>query len=190
VDEQAVLDIFTRRGALLEGHFLLSSGLHSNRYLQCALVLQYPADAEALGAALAEHFRDEKLDIVVAPALGGVIVAHVVARALNLPALFTERDGGEMTLRRGFSIAPGARVLVVEDVVTTGGSTREVIKVVEQAGGVVVAVGSLIDRSGGSVELPCRRAALATLTVPTYAPDSCPFCQQGLPAIKPGSRKS
>jgi len=189
VDEQSVLDTFVRRGALLEGHFLLSSGLHSEKYLQCALVLQYPEEAERLCSALAEHFRDQQIDFVIAPALGGVIVAHEVARALGVRALFTERESGRMTLRRGFQIAGGERALVVEDVITTGGSTREVIEVVEQLGGKVAAVGSLIDRSGGKAELPFRRAALATLSVPTYEPDSCPLCRQGSQAIKPGSRK-
>jgi orotate phosphoribosyltransferase len=190
VNEQAVIEMFIRRGALLQGHFLLSSGLHSDKYLQCALVLQYPADAEALGASLAANFQNDQIDLVVAPALGGVIVSHVVARALGVPALFTERDNGQMSLRRGFQIAAGTRVLVVEDVVTTGGSTREVIKVMAELDAQVVGVGSLIDRSGGKVELPYKRAALATLTVPTYQPDNCPLCQQGLPVVKPGSRKA
>lgn len=188
MDEQAVIDTFLRCGALLEGHFLLSSGLHSPRYLQCALVLQHPDTAGTLCSALAEHFRGDDIDLVVAPALGGVIVAHEVARALGVRALFTEREGGEMRLRRGFQIRPGERALVVEDVITTGGSTREVVQVVEGCGAAVAAVGSLIDRSGGKAELPYKRAALATLSVPTYKPEECPLCQQGTKAVKPGSR--
>ena len=160
MDEQAVVDIFKRRGALLEGHFLLSSGLHSSRYLQCALVLQFPEDAEKLGSELARRFSSEQIDLVIAPALGGVIVAHEVARALGTRALFTEREAGQMQLRRGFQIGQGERALVVEDVITTGGSTREVIGVVESSGGLVVAVGSIIDRSGGNLSMPYKRDAL------------------------------
>lgn len=188
--EPEVIELFIQREALLQGHFLLSSGLHSDKYLQCALVLQHPKDAERLGAALASHFQDDKIDLVVAPALGGVIVAHETARALGTAALFTERDAGQMSLRRGFQIPAGARILVVEDVITTGGSTKEVIEVVEKHGGVVVAVGSLIDRSGGNVDLPYKRAALATLKVPTFKPEECPHCQAGLAVVKPGSRKA
>jgi len=189
VDEQSVIDTFVRRGALLEGHFLLSSGLHSERYLQCALVLQHPEDAERLCSALADHFRDERVDLVIAPALGGVIVAHEVARSLEVRALFTEREASQMALRRGFQIGEGERALVVEDVITTGGSTREVIGVVERFGAEVVGIGSLIDRSGGKAVLAFRRAALATLSVPTYEPENCPLCRRGLPVVKPGSRK-
>ncbi|MEW6731199.1 MAG: orotate phosphoribosyltransferase [Acidobacteriota bacterium] len=188
MDEQAVLDLFLRREALLTGHFVLSSGLHSSKYLQCALVLQFPDDATQLGAALADHFRNEPVGLVVAPALGGIIVAHEVARALGVRALFTERETGQMRLRRGFQLQSGERALVVEDVVTTGGSTREVIEVVEQSGGQVVGVGSIIDRSGGGLTFSCKRAALAALSVPTYDPQSCPLCQQGIAVIKPGSR--
>lgn len=188
-----VLKVFTTHEALLTGHFLLTSGLHSPRYLQCALVLQYPAMAERLCAALAEQAKsDERIgavDLVIAPALGGVIVAHEVARALGVRALFTERQEGGMTLRRGFQIKPGARVLVVEDVVTTGGSTREVMEVVAQHGGTVVGAGSLIDRSGGAVALGVPRHALAMLEVPTYKPEECPLCREGSMATKPGSRK-
>ncbi|MBL8149625.1 MAG: orotate phosphoribosyltransferase [Blastocatellia bacterium] len=188
MNEQQVIDLFLKRQALLEGHFLLSSGLHSSKYLQCALVLQYPSDAEALGRSLAVSFTTDQIDVVVAPALGGVIIGYEVARALNLRSIFTEREAGTMKLRRGFSINPGEKALVVEDVITTGGSTREVISVVESYGGEVVAVGSLIDRSGGTVEFAQKRAALATLTVPTYQPTACPMCEQGSIAIKPGSR--
>jgi orotate phosphoribosyltransferase len=188
VDEQSVIEIFTSRGALLEGHFLLSSGLHSEKYLQSALVLQFPGDAERLGSALAANFQKSEIDLVVAPALGGIIVAHEVARSLGVRSLFTEREAGKMQLRRGFQIKDGERALVVEDVITTGGSTREVIEVVERSGGKVVGIGSLIDRSGGKVEMPFKRAALATLIVPTYEPQNCPLCRHGSLAVKPGSR--
>jgi orotate phosphoribosyltransferase len=189
-----VLKIFEANEALLTGHFLLSSGLHSNRYLQCALVLQHPAIAEKLCAELAAKAKADKavgeIDLVVAPALGGVIVAHEVARALGVRALFTERQDGAMKLRRGFQIKPGERCLVVEDVVTTGGSTREVMEVVAQCGGLTAGAGSLIDRSGGAVDLGVPRHALAVLEVPTYKPDECPMCRSGSTAIKPGSRPS
>ena len=186
--QEDVLQMFEADGALLAGHFLLTSGLHSAQYLQCALVLQHPPHAEALGRALAAHFHGEALDLVIAPAVGGIIVAQEVARALGVRALFAERQAGVLTLRRGFRIGPGERALVVEDVVTTGGSTRETIEVVRQSGGVVVGAGSLIDRSGGAVDLGVRRVALATLSVPTFAPEVCPLCQSGTPAVKPGSR--
>lgn len=190
---EEVLKTFEENQALLKGHFLLSSGLHSNRYLQCALVLQHPAVAERLCAELAAKARADaaigSIDLVIAPALGGVIVAHEVARALGVRALFTERQESAMTLRRGFQIAPGERCFVVEDVVTTGGSTREVMAVVEALGGKTVGAGSLIDRSGGAVDLGVPRHALAVLEVPTYKPEDCPMCKEGSVAIKPGSRK-
>lgn len=189
---EEVLEIFEQNGALLRGHFLLSSGLHSSRYLQCALVLQHPAIAGRLGAELAKlaaaDGRIPRIDAVMAPALGGIIVAHEVARALGVRALFTERQAGGMQLRRGFQLAPGEQILVVEDVVTTGGSTREVMDVVSELGGVAVGAGSLIDRSGGAVDLGVPRHALAVLEVPVYQPNDCPLCSEGTPAIKPGSR--
>jgi orotate phosphoribosyltransferase len=190
---EEVLKIFEENEALLKGHFLLSSGLHSNRYLQCALVLQHPAVADKLCTELAARAKaDEgigRIDLVIAPALGGVIVAHEVARSLGVRALFTERQEKTMTLRRGFQIKPGECCLVVEDVVTTGGSTREVMDVVAQHGGVTVGAGSLIDRSGGTVDLGVPRHALAVLEVPTYKPEECPMCKEGSTAIKPGSRQ-
>ena len=183
-----VLDLFRRVGALLEGHFKLSSGLHSPGYLQSALVLQYPHEAEALGAALAEAARPLKPDVVMSPALGGIVIGQEVARALNVPAVFAERQDGTLTLRRGFSLAPGTRVFVVEDVVTTGGSTRETMDVATRAGGVVVGAGSIIDRSGGNQGLSVPYSALAQVAFPTYQPDTCPLCAGGSTAIKPGSR--
>ena len=186
--QEEVLDIYTRTGALLAGHFLLSSGLHSDRYLQSALVLQQPEIATRLCAALAGHFRDLKIEVVIAPALGGVFVSHETARALGVRALFVERVNGELTLRRGFSIRANERVLVVEDVITTGKSTRETIAVVEKAGGNVIAAGSLVDRSGGKADLGVPYRSLVTLDVPSYRPEDCPMCKAGSTPVKPGSR--
>ena len=188
MEEGELLEIFRRHHALLEGHFVLSSGLHSDRYIQCALVLQHPEAAEQLGRELAAQLGHLRATLVVAPALGGILVAHEVARALGVRALFTERQDGRMTLRRGFALAPGEPALVVEDVITTGGSTLETIHAVEEAGGKVVGAGSLVDRSGGGAELGVPRAALLTLTVRNYQPAECPLCKAGLPAVKPGSR--
>jgi orotate phosphoribosyltransferase len=187
-NENEILNVFRKRSALLEGHFALSSGLHSENYLQCALVLQYPDAATELCFKLAGMFRGEKVDFVIAPALGGIIVAHEVAKALGVRALFAERVEGKLTLRRGFSIREGERAIVVEDVVTTGGSTLETMKVVTDAGGVVVGAGTLIDRSGGKADLGVPSKALVTLSIPTYSPDECPMCKKGLPITKPGSR--
>lgn len=186
--ERETLALYEKTGALMRGHFRLTSGLHSDVYLQSALVLQYPEQAAALCTALAEPFRDARVQTVLAPAIGGIPVAHEVARALGVRALFAERENGVMRLRRGFTLAAGERCLVVEDVVTTGGSTREVIRCVEEHGGVVVGVGMLIDRSGGAAEFPVRHVALATITATTWPPDDCPLCQAGGQAIKPGSR--
>lgn len=188
--QEEVLRMFKQSGALLEGHFLLTSGLHSARYLQCALVLEQPGQAAALGKALAARLREigEPPDLVIAPALGGILVAHEVARAAGVRAIFAERQNGELTLRRGFEIRPGEKAFVVEDVVTTGGSTRETMNVVTQAGGIVVAAGSLIDRSGGKTDLGVPRAALAVLDVPAFPAEECPLCKTGSRAIKPGSR--
>ena len=183
-----VLDIYKKTGALLFGHFLLSSGLHSSQYLQSALVLQQPDIATRVCAALAENFKKGTIDAVIAPALGGVFVSHETARALGVRALFAERVEGKLTLRRGFTIKPGERVLVVEDVITTGKSTKETIEVVKNAGGVVVAAGSLIDRSNGKAELGVPYKSLVTLDVPTYAPETCPLCKSGSVPVKPGSR--
>jgi orotate phosphoribosyltransferase len=183
-----LLAIFKQTGALLEGHFQLTSGLHSDRYLQCALVLQFPKHAEWVGRAIGDHFSNEQIDAVVAPAVGGIIVAHETARALSTRALFTERDAGTMRFRRGFQLREGERVLVVEDVVTTGGSTRETIDCVTAAGGRVVGAASMVDRSGGRVDVGTRRIALLTLEVATFDPDQCPLCKSGSAAVKPGSR--
>ena len=186
--QDEVLHIYQKTGALLTGHFLLSSGLHSERYLQSALVLQQPDIATKLCAALAEHFKNSSIEAVIAPALGGVFVSHETARALGVRALFAERVNGELTLRRGFTIKPGERILVVEDVITTGKSTRETIEVVKKAGGVVVVAASLVDRSGGTAELGVPYKALVTLDVPSYTALECPLCKAGSTPIKPGSR--
>lgn len=188
MDQDATLALFRRAGALLEGHFRLSSGLHSNGYLQSALVLQRPDDAANLGAALAGRVTSWRPDVVLSPALGGVIIGHEVARALVVRALFAERADGNLTLRRGFSLSRGERVLVVEDVVTTGGSTRETIDVATSAGAQVVGAAALIDRSGGTAQLGVPFEALARLSLPTYEPSTCPLCAKGLPVTKPGSR--
>ena len=184
------LDDMTAAGALLEGHFKLSSGRHSSRYLQCALYLADPARAEAAGRQLAARLKNAAAQLVAAPALGGVIIGHEVARALeDVPFFFTERSDGAMTLRRGFRIEPGCRVLVVEDVVTTGGSTREVMDVVTQQGGVVVGVGAIVNRSGQENPFaPLPFTALLTVDVPNYPPEACPLCASGVPITKPGSR--
>ena len=183
-----LLNIFQETGALLEGHFHLTSGLHSERYLQCALVLQHPEHAELVGRRLAAQFSDDRVGAVVAPAIGGIIVAHETARAIGARALFTEREAGVMTLRRGFRLKRGERVLVVEDVVTTGGSTRETIEAVINADGVVIGAGSMVDRSGGTVDLGVRQQSLLTLEVASYDPSECPLCKNGVPLTKPGSR--
>ncbi len=189
----AVLGAFFETGAYLRGHFRLTSGLHSPEYLQCALVLQHPRHAEHFGRLLAAEFRrvDPTLSIAVvaAPAIGGLIIGHEVARTLGARFIFTERDAtGKMVLRRGFSIEPGETVVVVEDVVTTGGSSREVIEILQKAGARLVAAGSIIDRSGGGVDLGIPRVALKTLKVVAYPPDDCPLCRDGNPVVKPGSR--
>lgn len=188
MNEQDTLALYEKTGALMRGHFRLTSGLHSDVYLQSALVLQYPEHAAALGAALAAPFRDAGAATVLAPAIGGILVAHEVARTLGARCLFTERENGVMTLRRGFTIQPAERCLVVEDVITTGGSTREVVECVEKAGGAVVGVGSLIDRSGGAARFAVRRVALATVRAEAWKPEACPLCKTGSQAIKPGSR--
>jgi orotate phosphoribosyltransferase len=188
VTADAVLDRFRRVGALLEGHFRLTSGLHSPGYLQCALVLQHPREAEALGAELADRARGLGTTVVLSPALGGIVIGQEVGRALGVRAIFAERQDGKLTLRRGFTLSPDERVFVVEDVVTTGGSTRETIDVAREAGARVVGAGSIIDRSGGHQQLDVPYLALATVSLPTYQPEACPLCAAGQPVVKPGSR--
>jgi orotate phosphoribosyltransferase len=190
---ESVLDLFRATGAYLEGHFRLTSGLHSPNYLQCALVLRHPPAAEGLGRRLAAELRsilDESPALVVSPALGGLIIGHEVARALGTPFLFTERDPEthKMVFRRGFAVQPGQTAVVVEDVITTGGSTRDVIEALRAAGARVLAAGSIIDRSGGTAEVGTPRVALATLQVTAHSPGTCPLCREGVPVVKPGSR--
>ena len=184
----AVLALFRQSGALLEGHFKLSSGLHSNRYLQSALVLQHPEQAAQLGRAIGESVRSLRPNVVLSPALGGIVIGQEVGRVLGIRALFAERQEGKLRLRRGFSLEPGERVLVVEDVVTTGLSTRETIEVARAAGAEVVGAAAIIDRSGGQQALDVPFYALATVSLPTYEPAECPQCLTGEPVIKPGSR--
>jgi orotate phosphoribosyltransferase len=188
VSVDSVLNRFRRVGALLEGHFRLTSGLHSPGYLQCALVLQHAREAEACGDEIAAKIRDLNPQVVLSPALGGIVIGQEVGRALDVRAIFAERQDGKLTLRRGFSLEPGERVLVVEDVVTTGGSTRETIDVARAAGATVVGAAAIIDRSGGQQNLDVPFHALATLSLPTYQAESCPLCVAGQPVIKPGSR--
>ncbi len=188
---EEIVKLLESVGAIRQGHFELSSGRHSGTYIQCALVLAHPQYAEQLGRAVAALFRDHSIACVVSPALGGVIIGHEVARALGVRALFVERDrSGQMALRRGFELQPGERVLVIEDVWTTGGSTRETIGVVEQEGGLAVAAGAIIDRSGGRIELNVASRALLEMEVPSYEPDECPQCRAGAVATRPGSRFS
>jgi orotate phosphoribosyltransferase len=185
---EEVIDEFRKTGALLEGHFQLSSGLHSTVYLQCALVLQFPEKAESFGRAIAEQFSASGIQLVASPAIGGIVIGHEVARALGARFIWTEREAGEMTLRRGFTVSQGERILVVEDVVTTGGSTRETVEALLLAGADVAAAASIIDRSGGSAEVGVARVALATLKVAAVEPEICDACKLGEPAVKPGSR--
>ncbi len=190
---ERVLDLFRQTGAYLQGHFRLSSGLHSSGYLQSALVLQYPKHAEQLGRMLAEALsgltNGEKIGSVISPALGGLIIGHEVARAMGARFLFTERDADrKMSLRRGFTIEPGEKLVVIEDVITTGGSTKEVIDVVRALGGKTIVAGSIIDRSGGTADLGIPQAALETLSVPVWEAEKCPLCAKGEPVTKPGSR--
>jgi orotate phosphoribosyltransferase len=184
-----LLDLFRRSGALLEGHFRLSSGLHSPGYLQCALVLQHPESAEALGRALADRARALRPTVVLSPALGGVVIGHEVGRALGVRALFAERQDGALTLRRGFTLGARDRVLVVEDVLTTGGSTRETMQVARAAGAQVVGAASIVDRSGGGPGFDVPFSALFDIALPTYEPDTCPLCAAGVSVTKPGSRQ-
>jgi orotate phosphoribosyltransferase len=189
------MSLFEETGAYLRGHFRLTSGLHSGEYLQCAKVLAVPRYAERLGRELANQLQSlighGRVDLVVAPAIGGIVIGHEVARALNVRSFFTERDAvsNEMTLRRGFEVNSGERAIVIEDVVTTGGSTREVIRLLQSAGVAVPGAGSIIDRSDGQVDLGVPRVALETIRAETYDASDCPLCKAGTPLVKPGSRR-
>ena len=185
--EQEVKDLLIKTNAIMEGHFLLTSGLHSPQYVEKFNVLQHPAYTEKLCQAMAEKFKDQNIQTVVGPVTGGILLAHETGKALGTRAIFTERENGKMTFRRGFSLQPGERVLIVEDIVTTGGSIKEVIDVVKAQGGIPVAVSMLVDRSGGKAsfgDVPCT--ALLHLNVETYKPEECPLCKQGIPMTKRG----
>jgi orotate phosphoribosyltransferase len=187
-----VLKMFKKRGALLQGHFKLTSGLHSDSYLQCALLLQYGPESDAMGAELAQRFKkitqENPITAVVSPAIGGIVLGYVIARALGVRAMFAERVDGKFVLRRGFALAPGEQVLVAEDVLTTGGSVREIAEMVENNGAHVVGFASLADRSGSELKLPAPTQSLLKLSLVTYPPDHCALCEQGIPLVKPGSR--
>jgi orotate phosphoribosyltransferase len=188
LSKDEVLKIFRDTKALLDGHFLLTSGLHSPNYFQCAKVLQYPRHLEALSAQIAARFNEDRIDVVISPGIGGIVVGTEVGRQLGARTIFAERKEGKMGLRRGFELARGERVLVVEDVTTTGGSVREVIELVRQAGAVLAGVGCIVDRSNGKVKFDAKQVSVLVLEVVTYEPQACPLCQQGSPAVKPGSR--
>lgn len=191
ITQERVMKILKEAGVLLEGHFRLTSGRHSNKYLQCAKIFRNTKYSEELCAALAEQFKNDKVQIVIGPAMGAVQMAYEVSRPLHCENFFTERDEeGKMALRRGFAVNPGDRVLVVEDVVTTGGSVREVIDLVKAAGGVVVGVGSIVDRTGGKIDFGVPFKAVISVDVESWEPENCPLCKAGAPApVKPGSRK-
>jgi orotate phosphoribosyltransferase len=190
MDANTVLDLFRQSGALLEGHFRLTSGLHSERYLQSALVLQHPELAGRLGEALAERTRHLQPTVVLSPALGGIVIGQEVGRALGIRAIFAERQDTRLMLRRGFSVTPADRVLVVEDVITTGGSTRETIEVAATAGARTLGAAAIIDRGGASARIEVPLFSLVRLEVPTYQPEACPLCARDIPVVKPGSRAS
>lgn len=186
-----VLSLFKETGALLEGHFLLTSGLHSNQYFQCAKVLQHPNHCASLCSVIADHFRSHSIELVIAPALGGIVVGQEVGRQLGVRTIFAERKDGAMQIRRGFEIAAGERVLVCEDVVTTGGSVQEVIALVLERNAVLAGVACIVDRSGGTVHFdktPDPLVPVLRMNAVTYKPDNCPLCAKGIPAVKPGSR--
>lgn len=188
MDNQRVLEIFKQTGVLMEGHFLLTSGRHSNQYMQCAKVFQYPIYTEELAKELALTFQADGVDLVIGPAIGGITLSYEMARCLGVKNIFAERENGTMTLRRGFEIPQGAKVLVVEDVVTTGGSVKEVIELVNQIGGKVIGVGAFVDRSNGKVEFGVKFNSILALEVKSYTAEDCPLCKAGIPVIKPGSR--
>jgi orotate phosphoribosyltransferase len=188
LSREDILSIFRKTGALLEGHFILTSGLHSSTYFQCARIFQYPDHSEKLCRDIARHFRDVEIDLVVSPAVGGIIFGYELARQLDVRNIFTEREGGSMTLRRGFKVNRGEKILVAEDVTTTGGSVKELIKAVTNMGGDILAVTSIVDRSGGKVQFGVPYYSLFQMDVKNYDPDECPLCGQGSRAIKPGSR--
>ncbi|WDV47607.1 orotate phosphoribosyltransferase [Clostridiaceae bacterium M8S5] len=186
---EEIINIFKESGVLLEGHFLLTSGKHSKQYLQCAKLFQYPESSQIISKELADKFRDTEIDVVIGPAIGGIILAYEVAKQLNVKNVFAERENGAMTLRRGFSINEGDKVLVVEDVVTTGGSVKEVIDIVKEMKGVVVGVGSVVDRSSNNIKFEEELRSVIKFDIETFESDACPLCKEGIEVVKPGSRK-
>lgn len=190
MNSEQIIEHFRDTNALLDGHFILSSGLHSPKYLQCALALQYPADAAKFGRAIADRFTNEQIETIASPAIGGLIIGYEVAKALNVRFIWTERQDGVMIVRRGFSVKKDGRILVVEDVITTGGSTRECIAALEEYGAKIIGAASIIDRSNGAADVGVPRLELVKLDVPSYKPENCPLCAQGIEAAKPGSRIS
>lgn len=190
LNDEQILEHFKSTDALLDGHFILSSGLHSPNYLQCALALQFPADAVKFGKAIAERFVDANIETVASPAIGGLVIGYAVAQALNARFIWTERENGTMTVRRGFNVRENERILVVEDVITTGGSTRECIAALESRGANIIGAASIIDRSNGAADVGVPRISLVSLEVPSYQPENCPLCEKGDEAIKPGSRQT
>lgn len=186
--DEKVLKILKEADVLMEGHFLLTSGRHSDKYLQCARIFQYTKYSEELCKILAGKFKDSEIDIVIGPAIGAIQMAYEVSRHLGVKNIFAERQDGAMTLRRGFSIEKGQKVLVVEDVITTGGSVKEVIEVVNGCGGDIVGVGVIVDRSGGKVDFGTRLESVISMEVQSYSPEQCPLCKENIPIIKPGSR--
>ncbi|MDI3507856.1 MAG: orotate phosphoribosyltransferase [Clostridiales bacterium] len=187
--KEQVTDILNKTGVLLNGHFLLTSGRHSDRYMQCAKLFQYPEYSELVCKSLAEGFSDEKVDLVIGPAIGGIIIAYELARQLDAKAIFAEREDGVMTLRRGFEIPAVARVVVAEDVTTTGGSVKEVIELVKQSQAELAGVAVVVDRSNGNVDFGTKLCAAIAMDIPSYEPSECPLCKDGIPVVKPGSRK-
>lgn len=183
-----VMEILKEAGVLQEGHFLLTSGRHSDTYLQCAKIFQDARYSEELCAALAEQFKDQEIDLVIGPAIGAIQMSYEVSRHLGVKNIFAEREDGKMTLRRNFEILPGQKVLVVEDVVTTGGSVREVIEIVKQNGGIVAGVGVVVDRTGGKINFGVPLSSVIAMDVVSYTPDECPLCRENKPLVKPGSR--
>ena len=191
IKTEEVMKKFEEAGAIQKGHFKLTSGVHSDTYIQCAQVMQYPGFMHNLCSELGRKFRGEDIDVIIGPAIGGIIISHVMAQVLGpwVRAIFTERENGKMSLRRSFEIKKDEKVLVVEDVTTTGGSVREVIDIVKERGGQVVGVGVLIDRSGGRIDFGVKMKNLLTLDIKSYQPEKCPLCKKGIPVVKPGSRE-
>jgi len=191
IKTEEVMKKFEQAGAIKKGHFKLTSGVHSDTYIQCAQVMQYPGFMHNLCSELGRKFRGEDIDVIIGPAIGGIIISHVMAQVLGpwVRAIFTERENGKMTLRRSFEIKKDEKVLVVEDVTTTGGSVKEVIDIAKERGGQVVGVGVLIDRSGGRIDFGVKMKSLLTLDIKSYQPEECPLCKKGVPVVKPGSRE-